>query len=186
MSTWNQFIIDNLIEIIALVVALIGSFATIIWQIAIHKMKYDKACDEVDNLNEKFSSTTESLNNIDGKISSLTETITAFIGGQSGAFESHSPVSLTETGLQMVVNSGFPNILENRKKFFIKNLSNYKINDEAGLDDACWDFLYKTTDQEIDDQLKVAAYESGVELPVLKKACSLYLRDQIKSDILKE
>lgn len=101
----QQFIIDNLFASLSLVGTVVACIVVVVWQIAAHKFKYDQACQDVDDLSKKYAKTSQDISSIKSRIGAITDMLSVFIGSEKRVIESDSPATLTDFGLQLIVDS---------------------------------------------------------------------------------
>jgi len=184
MNIFSEFLINNLLAIISLVTATLGTLIVAVWQIALHKTKYDQACQDINDLNKKFTFTSNQIASNSNKLETLIEMLSISIGSDKEMLKSQSPIGLGRKGAKFIEKSKFDQILTDHKKFFLEQLRQYSLETEADLDQACWKVMHELENEEINEQLLEASYDSGIQLPVAQKICAVFLRDEVKEELL--
>ena len=165
-----QFCIDNWVVI----VTGIGVAAGFLITLGMHKAKYDRACSDIDGINER----------IDSSLTTIIEMLSGNVLLKKNTAKSNSPVTYTRQGLKLLNASNFPLLFESKKALFIDLLTKKEIDDEASLDKACWEVMFNLQDKEIIEPIKEVAYQNGFPEPALRKLCAIYLREELKEDLL--
>jgi len=165
-----NFILDNWVWFLGFIGAAIGC----IYTVAMHKFKLDRVCKDVEEINKR----------IDSSLTSIIDMLSGNVLIKNKTAKSNSPVTYTDKGLKLLGDSQFPTFFETKKGFFIDLITQKEIEDESSLDKACWEVMFNLEDEEIVDALRAASYKNGFPEPALRKLCAIYMREELKEDLL--
>lgn len=105
-------------------------------------------------------------------------------GISADLFAGSSPLQLLEKGIKLLDESGFKEVYKDNKDWFIKEIKQYKIKTLADVDDASFKIMEKCRNDAKFVNLKEMAFEKGVNLDVLLRVLSIYLRGELAKEVL--
>ena len=144
-------------------------------------------------LKEKFNQVLKDIESLKDDVKKLVNDVTVIktheidTGGLAAlAFGPGSPLKLLPRGIQILENSGFKKIYEDNKDWFVDEVKKYNPVSLSDIDDACFEFVTQCgTDNKFADYKEIA-FQNGVSLDILLKVLSIYLRDEVKEEVLSE
>lgn len=135
---------------------------------------------------------------LSGSISRLDATITGLLtrlddfhdrlinieGKGNNAFQSSSPVSLTEKGKRIVEETGLKPFIDEHKDEFIQRCAKEKnVATAYDVQEAAFDFFNEYRfDPEFENKIKEFAYREGVSMDVVRRVAGIYFRDEFLKD----
>lgn len=96
-----------------------------------------------------------------------------------------SPVKLLPAGIALLDKSGFKQIYSKNKTWFLDEIKKYKVETLGDIDEASFKLMEKRREYKEFADFKELAFQNGVNLDVLLRVLSIYLRDELAKEILK-
>ena len=94
------------------------------------------------------------------------------------AFQSLSPISLTEKGSQLLSESGIKTYIDSNNSKLIKNCSSKKSTNSYEVQKLIFDLFGSITfDNEFDEKMKRFAFEQGISTDIIRRIGAIYFRD---------
>ena len=95
-----------------------------------------------------------------------------------GAFESNSPISLTEKGKKILIDSGIGDYIDDNKDALLvlcdpkKETNPYEVQEHVFAMFGDYEF-----GEDVEDKLKRYAYNAGVSMDIIRRVGAIYFRD---------
>lgn len=105
-------------------------------------------------------------------------------GLQAGLFAPGSPLKLTPKGEAILELSRFKKIYEENKEWFENEVVKYNVKNDSDIDEASYKLMLKCANEKKFTDYKEIAFQNGVQLEVLIRVISIYLRDQLIKKVL--
>ncbi len=99
-------------------------------------------------------------------------------------FNAASPISLTEKGSAIIEEVSFIDIYNQNKNEFLNKIKEHNVKTPADIDEACTLIMYDMKDDPRLNHFKEIAYEHGLIVDVLLRACAIYLREEAIKELL--
>jgi hypothetical protein len=139
----------------------------------------------------KVSTALDNLTNLDKevkKLNSHVDVIKTHLVTNSGLsaslFAPGSPLKLLPGGIELLNKSGFKDIYENNKEWFISEIKKHPVATLSEIDDASLEVIEDCSKGEKFANYKELAFQHGVTIDVLLRVLSIYLRDEVAKEIL--
>ncbi len=105
-------------------------------------------------------------------------------GLDAGLFAPGSPLKLLDAGLSLLGKTGFKNIYNKNKKWFIQEAKKYSVKTEVDIDEASLKIIEACSKDKKFANYKEIAFQNGVTVDVLLKVLAIYLREELVKEIL--
>lgn len=147
---------------------IMGSLICIAWYSSARFTKSETILSTIDN---RLTKSETLLDTIDKRLTNVE-------GRSSGAFQSHSPISLTEKGNNLLDGSGLREYIDkNKESLSLKCKSNKNLTNAYDVQEAAFDCLDNMFfDEEFESKIKEFAFQQGVDMSVMRRVGGIYFR----------
>ena len=149
-----------------------------------YHQKFSSALENIKKLQEDINGLETSAVKITQELGVVKALLISDLGIDAGVFHSKSPLSLQPLGEKVLKESAFERIFENNKEMFLDKIREYGFETESDIDTASADILELMKEHELFKDFKEVAYQNGITLEVLLRACAIYMRDQAIKELL--
>ena len=128
--------------------------------------------------NGRFSTIETSLKWLKDNLDRIETRITN-IEGKNVAYNSLSPLSLTEVGEKIINESGLKSFIDSNKEMLIKHCGDGQVFSTAyDIQNTAFECMdnYKFDDQ-TEKRMKETAYNNGISIDVVRRVAGIYFRD---------
>ena len=149
-----------------------------------YHQKFSNALEDVKKLQTDIKSLENSSVKIAQALSVVKALLISDLGIDAGVFNSKSPLSLQPLGEKVLKESDFERIFDENKEMFLDKIREYGFETEADIDTASADIVELMKEHELFKGFKEVAYQNGITLEVLLRACAIYMREQAVKELL--
>jgi hypothetical protein len=138
---------------------------------------------------QKVETNEKELDKHDIKISEISDRISRLEGGidrdriyQNSYIQRKSPLSLTEKGKAVLLDSKGKDFIDKNKDNLLENLKNLNPKTSYDVQELSRKILDEETKKEDFNKIKEYAFKNGLQLDLIMDIMGIYLRDEVLSD----
>jgi hypothetical protein len=139
--------------------------------------------EKINNLENRFGILESQFHDLKNQFGNLKENVNSYteeikLDLNKDAFDSHSPISLTDKGQKLLADSGMKKYIDNNRDVFLANCEDKTTTNSYEIQEHIFSLFSKYTfPPEIDDMLKEYAFNQGVDMSVIRRIGAIYFRD---------